>query len=172
MHEIDEAYDIINLHHPGGGNIYLYINTIGSTTELYGEFLTYQTLNEGNREKTPSGTFSITPYVDFDTLLTVDQKNELISKFEGLAMLDLDPGRLTAILVSQEEIKDKKSKSEEFGISHISFPIVQKGIGGIEYAILSDNVASSSGFSLGGSMHVYRKVEKEWEYFCIVSLWL
>lgn len=170
--EVNEAYGIINLHHPGGGNIYLYKTAMGSATEIYGEMLTYQVLNEGNREKTPSGVLAITPYVDFDTLLTADQKNELVNKFERLPVLDLDAERLTTTVISQEDIKDKKSTGEEFGISHISFPIVQEGRGGVEYAIVADNVASSTGFSLGGRMHVYRKIDGEWKYFCVVSIGL
>jgi hypothetical protein len=170
---VDEAYQFINQYYSQGN---IYSKTMGSETVFYGSSLRYQVLNKENRERTPSGVLAITPYLDFDTLMTKEQREELVWKFEHLPEFDLDPKRLTARIIFDEDLKKANSApiDEKFGFSRISFPIFQKGKDGIVYAIIADNGTDSLGFSAGGNMHVYRKIEEggKWEYFCIVSLWL
>ena len=127
-----EAYKLINIKCPSG---ILLSPTIGKEHEWLGKYLTYEYLNEGNRPL--DRPLDITPYVDFDTLLTLSQKTEMIKHFENWPSVRLDSSLTTANLKSEEEeVTALIEEGQSFAYTHLSFPIIQEGKHGIRMPLL------------------------------------
>src|SRR5690554_1309556 len=164
---LEDAYEIINLQYPKGR---LLEATIGSETQYDGEFLTYLWLNENNRERTPTGVLAITPFVDFDTLLTEAQKKELTWKFKHLPEVILDQHKVSAETIRQIDIEKNADNKEFFPYGIVSFPLIQEGKDGSQYGIIYEIKGIYPVSHPGSNMHVYRKHDGKWEYFCIVNV--
>ncbi|KEO75228.1 hypothetical protein [Anditalea andensis] len=146
--------------------------TVGKT-DFDGQFITYENLNEYNRHT--SKIFDNKPYVDFDTLLIIGQKEELIRKIENLTAVNLDAERLIPTVLSDEEIEKRlknKKMGESFGYGIVSFPIIQEGKTGEIYAIIYKTSAIYPAGDPGGNIYVYIKGNDQWELFCVANVFV
>ncbi|KEO75230.1 hypothetical protein [Anditalea andensis] len=176
-----EAYKFIILHYPDG---FIYYSTMSSSDtgpDFGGQVLSYESLNRANREHSASGIFKTTPYVDFDTLLTVEQKASLIDKFDRLPVIELDQNRIKAKLFYEDDVEKLKTATyeEKLEYKRISFPIFQKGKDGTEYLIIAEHGVDPNhttdplDFLNRGQILVFRNLNGEWENFCVISsFWL
>ncbi|MCH7411644.1 hypothetical protein MM239_19820 [Belliella sp. DSM 111904] len=170
--ETDLAYDFLRFlyFNPNGT---LRQNTVGTEDDFYSEFINYRQINLGNRSSRMP--FDSINYVDFDTLLSAEQKVELIKKLDELKSVNLDPNKIIVNILSDEEIEDnfrklrEKSGSSEpsknFGYGIISFPIIQEGKNGEVYAIIFRTGVSFYGGGAGGNIRVFRDIGMGWEFY-------
>jgi hypothetical protein len=161
-----DAYKLINLQYPSG---LLREFTTWAGDIAVSDALSYEWLNENNRGPIPGGALEITPFVDFDTLLTKMQKSELGDKFKNLRQVTLQKDKIDAQLISQAAIENRAAEPQ-FCYGIVSFPIIQEGKDGILYGIIYEMSGICTVSHPGSNMHVYRKVEDKWEYFCIVNV--
>src|SRR5690606_1359230 len=65
---------------------------------------------------------------------------------------------------------ENRAAEPQFCYGIVSFPIIQEGKGGVLYGIVYEMSGICPVSHPGSNMHVYRKVEDKWEYFCIVNV--
>ncbi|WP_205623542.1 hypothetical protein [Anditalea andensis] len=165
--DLADAYEIINIKYPEG---LLRDTTIGTANEFNRTFLSYAWLNENNRELIPGGVLMVVPYVDFDTLLTKKQKDELTLKFESVSEFALKQDKINAKTISKLDIKKRIDAEDRICYGVVSFPIIQEGKDGIMYGIIYEMSRICPVSDPGSNMHVYRKIKGKWEYFSIVNV--
>ncbi|MCH7410877.1 hypothetical protein MM239_15825 [Belliella sp. DSM 111904] len=148
-------------------------NTVGAEEDGLSQYINYKQINLGNRSsRMPLDTIN---YVDFDTLLSAEQKVGLIKKMEELKSVNLDPNKINGHILTDEEIEDNFRKlreklgssepSKNFGYGIISFPIIQEGQQGELYAIIFETGASYYGGGAGGNIRIFRDIGMGWEFF-------
>ncbi|MCH7410881.1 hypothetical protein MM239_15845 [Belliella sp. DSM 111904] len=166
------AYDFLRFlyYNP---NVIVRQNTVGAEEDGLSQYINYRQINLGNRSsRMPLDTIN---YVDFDTLLSVEQKVELIKKLDELKSVNLDPNIINVNIFSTEEIEENFRKLREklgegefsgsLGYSVISFPIIQEGKNGEIYAIIFLTGASYYGGGAGGNIRIFRDIGMGWEFF-------
>ncbi|MCH7410878.1 hypothetical protein MM239_15830 [Belliella sp. DSM 111904] len=142
---------------------------------FYNEYFNYSFINEFNRYK---NALDPSAYVDFDTLLTSDQKQEFIRKLEHPIKVDLDPVRIIPPIISESAIEERKNElqgREMLIFTLISYPIIQKGKNGEVYGIVFEtgNIFPEwHDIFIKGTVRIFKLEEDNWKFFATVNCWL
>ncbi|HSJ68349.1 MAG TPA: hypothetical protein VK921_11760 [Anditalea sp.] len=141
----------------------LYYKTYGGNEGRLEGWLSYRVINDGNRKE--NYILELERFVDFDTIFTPVQREELDKQFQNLESIKLDENRL----------KDKrlrktmdKSNLEPGILDAVSFPVIQPSKDGILFAFMYYAWSSFDGHNGSSEIYIYKRDGEKWERFAIV----
>ncbi|MCH7410880.1 hypothetical protein MM239_15840 [Belliella sp. DSM 111904] len=169
--QMDLEYGLLRFLHHDPASI-IRQNTIDNNDTLYGRFLRYDYLRENIRSTNNPNDSE--PFLNLDLLFTEDQKGQLINKFKELMEVQLDPDRMIAEVLPEEIYLERKENFDKIypknlsepivpRMNKISFPIIQKGINGVIYAITFDTFSFRFRSDSVGEIRVFVKSDPYWE---------